>query len=65
MKDLEFFKIFKSGDLTINEMTELCKEFKYVFRKKGDKICTCGDKDDTLYLVVRGKVVFGVPRHNT
>jgi CRP-like cAMP-binding protein len=48
----------------VNEMTELCKEFKYGFRRKGEKICSCGDKDDKLYLLLRGKVAFSVVRQD-
>lgn len=43
-------------------MTELCRHFRYSFKKKGQKICTAGDKDDTLYLILRGKIALGVPR---
>ena len=35
------------------------------WKKKGQKLCTCGEKDDKLFLILRGKVAIGVPRRET
>ena len=44
------------------ELTDLCKNTSYKFKKKGEKICLTGDKDDSMYIILRGKVLLSVPR---
>jgi hypothetical protein len=48
--------------LTTSELFELCRDVKYCFRKKGDLVCTEGEKDDRLYIILRGKVHLSVQR---
>jgi len=32
-----------------------------IFRKKGEKLFTAGDKDQKFYVILRGKVAFTIP----
>ena len=42
--------------LNNNELIELCRDMQYCFRKKGDLICAEGERDDRMYLILRGRV---------
>ena len=63
-------KVFNSMDIkkylnvkfTQAEMFELSKSIRYCFRKKGDKVCTAGEKDNRLYFILRGKVKMSLPK---
>ena len=48
--------------LNTAELVELCRDVKYCFRKKGDRVCTEGEKDDRMYLILRGRVHLSVSR---
>lgn len=63
-KEIDFFNIAKLHELTISEMSELYKCVTYGFRKKGEKICIAGHKDDSLFIILLGKVALSVPRHD-
>ena len=63
-------KVFHSMDIkrylsvkfTQAEMFEFTKSIRYCFRKKGDKVCTAGEKDNRLYFILRGKVRMSLPK---
>jgi len=42
-------------------MTEICKEMQHCYYKKGEKICSAGDEDTRLYIILRGKVLLTIP----
>ena len=42
--------------LNTSELIELCRDVKYCFRKKGDLVCSEGEQDERMYLILRGKV---------
>ena len=42
--------------LNTAELVELCRDVRYCFRKKGDRVCSEGEKDDRMYLILRGRV---------
>ena len=49
------------ADLTTQEEFELATRFKHVFLRKGDKLCHAGQKDDKLYVLLRGKLQLSIP----
>jgi hypothetical protein len=48
--------------LNTAELVELCRDVKYCFRRKGDRVCTEGEKDDRMYLILRGRAQLSVSR---
>lgn len=63
-KEIDFYNFAKLHELTVSEMSELNKCVTYGFRKKGEKICTAGIKDESLFIILLGKVALSVPRHD-
>lgn len=61
LQDLDFASIV-GLDLNTNELIAFSLNTKSIFRRKGEKIFSAGDRDDKFYLIVRGKVAFSVPR---
>ncbi len=54
-KDIDFKSILNQ-DLVPGEIYELCRHVRHCFRKKGEKICMQGIKDDKFFIILRGKV---------
>jgi len=46
--------------LNREETTDLCREMKHIFMRKGDKICSAGDHDNRFYIILRGKVLLTI-----
>ena len=63
-KEIDFYNFAKLHELTVSELSELNKCVNYGYRKKGEKICTAGHKDDSLFIILLGKVALSVPRQD-